>query len=127
MTLAWSSTVPCRRVCSAAIQCRACQGVAANDWRSRSKDFSGEQLTQYLRSPRRSSRSRLAMAPALRPWRSPGPGLAGGHGCYCRARSPEQVDGWLDAARLELNEADLQRSPRRSHAPGRRRPAIPVR
>jgi aryl-alcohol dehydrogenase-like predicted oxidoreductase len=79
-----------------------------DDWRSRSPDFTGEGLQRNL-----------ALADALRPvaerhgasvasvaiawtlaWRGVTAAIVG-------ARSPEQVDGWLPAASLELTPADL--------------------
>ncbi|HET9986054.1 MAG TPA: aldo/keto reductase [Longimicrobiales bacterium] len=82
--------------------------LPADDWRSRSRDFTGEGL-----------RRNLALAEALRP-------IAERHGttvaavavawtlawsavtaAIVGARRPEQVDGWLPAARLRLTDADL--------------------
>ena len=82
--------------------------LGPDDWRSNSPDFTGEGLKRNL-----------ALAGALRPvadrhgttvaavaiawtlaWRGVTAAIVG-------ARSPEQVDGWLDAARLELDAEDL--------------------
>jgi aryl-alcohol dehydrogenase-like predicted oxidoreductase len=82
--------------------------LGADDWRSRSPEFGGERLTRNL-----------ALAEALRPiaqrhhvsvgavavaWTLAWPGVTG---AIVGARSPEQVDGWLAAATLELEAADL--------------------
>jgi aryl-alcohol dehydrogenase-like predicted oxidoreductase len=79
------------------------------DWRSRSADFTGEGL-----------RRNLALADALRPiaerhstsvasvavaWTLAWPAVTG---AIVGARSPEQVDGWLPAASLELTDEDLE-------------------
>ena len=80
-----------------------------DDWRSRSPDFIGEGL-----------RRNLALAEALRPiaarhgvsvaavavaWTLGWPGVTG---AIVGARRPEQVDGWIAAATLELTAADTQ-------------------
>ena len=86
---------------------RAAQ-LGADDWRSRSPDFTGQGL-----------RRNLALADALRPiaerhgatvaavavaWTLAWPGVSG---AIVGARSPAQVDGWIDAASLDLTDADL--------------------
>ena len=86
---------------------RAAQ-LGADDWRSRSADFTGQGL-----------RRNLALADALRPiaerhgatvaavavaWTLAWPGVSG---AIVGARSPAQVDGWIDAASLDLTDADL--------------------
>src|SRR5436309_13555293 len=86
---------------------RAAQ-LGAGDWRSRSPDFTGEGL-----------RRNLALAEALRPiaerhgatvaavavaWTLAWPGVSG---AIVGARSSAQVDGWIDAASLDLTDADL--------------------
>jgi aryl-alcohol dehydrogenase-like predicted oxidoreductase len=82
--------------------------LPANDWRSRSKDFTGDGL-----------RRNLALADALRPvaerrgtsvaavavaWTLAWEGVTG---AIVGARGPGQVDGWLAAAALELTAEDL--------------------
>jgi aryl-alcohol dehydrogenase-like predicted oxidoreductase len=82
--------------------------LGADDWRSRSPNFTGEGL-----------RKNLALADALRPiaarhettvaavavaWALAWPGVTG---AIVGARTPEQVDGWIGAASLELTAADL--------------------
>src|SRR5262249_55663635 len=79
------------------------------DWRKRSDEFKAERLEKNL-----------ALAGALRPiaakrktsvgaiaiaWTLSWPGVTG---AIVGARSPEQVDGWVDAASLELDRSELQ-------------------
>jgi len=86
---------------------RAAQ-LGADDWRSRSPDFTGRGL-----------RRNVALADALRPiaerhratvaavavaWTLAWPGVTG---AIVGARSPAQVDGWIGAASLELTDTDL--------------------
>ena len=86
---------------------RAAQ-LGADDWRSRSPDFTGLGL-----------RRNLALADALRPiaerhgatvaavavaWTLAWPGVTG---AIVGARSPAQVDGWIGAGSLELTQRDL--------------------
>lgn len=82
--------------------------LGEDDWRSRSPDFTGEGL-----------RANLALARALEPvaerhgtsvasvavaWTLAWPGVTA---AIVGARTPEQVDGWLPAASLELTDEDL--------------------
>nr|WP_272212991.1 aldo/keto reductase [Marinicella sp. W31]MDC2878928.1 aldo/keto reductase [Marinicella sp. W31] len=79
-----------------------------DDWRRNSANFKGEALE-----------ANLALAEALKPvaerhctsqaavaiaWVLAWPGLTG---AIVGARKPEQIDGWIAAARLELDETDL--------------------
>ncbi len=81
--------------------------LGADDWRSANPDFSGDGLTRNL-----------ALVDALRPiaeahgvnvgavaiaWTLTVPGVSG---AIVGARSPEQVDGWIPAASLQLSEAE---------------------
>jgi aryl-alcohol dehydrogenase-like predicted oxidoreductase len=82
--------------------------LGADDWRSRSPDFTGLGI-----------RRNVALADALRPiaerhratvaavavaWTLAWPGVTG---AIVGARSPAQVDGWIGAASLELTGTDL--------------------
>ncbi|HUB47469.1 MAG TPA: aldo/keto reductase [Acetobacteraceae bacterium] len=84
------------------------RALPKNDWRSRNAEFTGDRL-----------RRNLAFADALRPvaarhdtsvatvavaWTLSWPGVTG---AIVGARTPAQVDGWLDAASVELSDADL--------------------
>jgi aryl-alcohol dehydrogenase-like predicted oxidoreductase len=79
-----------------------------DDWRTRNDEFSGEKL-----------RRNLALAEAIKPiavrrgtsaasvaiaWTLAWPEVTG---AIAGARSPAQVEGWIDAARLELSQGDL--------------------
>lgn len=83
-------------------------GLTANDWRRTNPEFIGENLDRNL-----------ALVDALRPianargvslgtlalaWVLSWPGLTA---AIVGARSPAQVDGWVDAATFELTPADL--------------------
>lgn len=82
--------------------------LPANDWRSRADEFNGEKLTRNL-----------AFVEALKPiaerhgvgvgaiaiaWALAHPAVTA---AIVGARSPDQVDGWLPAAALELDPGDL--------------------
>jgi aryl-alcohol dehydrogenase-like predicted oxidoreductase len=87
---------------------RRAGALQRDDWRSSSPDFTGPGL-----------RRNLALAAAMKPiadrydvqpgavavaWTLSVPGVSG---AIVGARSAEQVDGWLPAARLTLNDTDL--------------------
>jgi aryl-alcohol dehydrogenase-like predicted oxidoreductase len=82
--------------------------LPANDWRSRNAEFTAPALQRNL-----------ALVDALRPiaerygtniasvaiaWTLAWPGVTG---AIVGARQPKQVDGWLDAAKLELTVEDM--------------------
>ena len=84
------------------------QALPKDDWRSRNAEFSGKKLTRNLEVAdalkpiaERHSTSVAAVAIA---WTLAWPGVTG---AIVGARSPAQVDGWLDAASLELTGGDL--------------------
>ena len=82
--------------------------LPADDWRSRSPEFSGERLQRNLRlaaalQPVAERRHSTVAAVAIA-WTLAWPGVTG---AIVGARTPQQVDGWLDAARLELDAQDL--------------------
>jgi aryl-alcohol dehydrogenase-like predicted oxidoreductase len=83
--------------------------LTSDDWRSRSPEFQQPRVARNL-----------ALAEALRPiaarhntsvgtiavtWTLGVPGVSA---AIVGARSPEQVDGWIDAAHVELTAADRQ-------------------
>src|SRR6185437_7764969 len=85
------------------------KSLPGEDWRAQSPEFTGEALSRNL-----------ALAQALQPiaarhdttvsavavaWTLAWGGVSG---AIVGARSASQVDGWIDAASLELTEADLQ-------------------
>ncbi len=84
------------------------RALPQNDWRSRNAEYAGEKLARNLRLAdalrpiaERYSSSVAAVAVA---WTLAWPGVTG---AIVGARSPAQVDGWLDAARLVLTQNDL--------------------
>jgi aryl-alcohol dehydrogenase-like predicted oxidoreductase len=83
------------------------QTLASDDWRSRNPEFSGDNLPRNLALAdslkpiaKRHGTSVAAVAVA---WTLGWPGITG---AIVGARSPAQVDGWIDAARLELTKED---------------------
>lgn len=84
------------------------RALGADDWRSRDPEFQGEKLARNLQLAdalgevaRRHGTSTAAVAVA---WTLAWPGVTG---AIVGARSPAQVEGWLDAASLELGADDL--------------------
>ena len=82
--------------------------MAPDDWRRRSPQFQEPALSRNLALrdalrpiARRHDTSVAAIAVA---WTIAWPGVTG---AIVGARSPEQVDGWIDAARIELTMEDL--------------------
>ena len=100
--------------------------VMRDDWRLNSPDFQSPSLDRNLALrdalipiARREGVQTSAVAVA---WALAQPGVSG---AIVGARSPEQVDGWLPAARLALTEADLAeidraRTAARGRSPGSR-------
>ena len=91
--------------------------LPANDWRARGPDYNVGAGSEFAGEPLRQN---LALADALKPiaarrgvtpaaiataWTLAWPGVTG---AIMGARRPAQVDGWISAATLELNRADLQ-------------------
>ncbi|MGA3303502.1 MAG: aldo/keto reductase [Methylovirgula sp.] len=85
------------------------KALPKNDWRSRDAEYTGEKL-----------RHNLALADAMKPiaekhgtsvasvaiaWTLAWPGVTG---AIVGARAPQQVDGWLDAGRIELTADDMR-------------------
>lgn len=84
------------------------QSLPKDDWRSRSAEFTGDKLARNLKLAdslkpiaERHSASVAAVAVA---WTLAWPGVTA---AIVGARGPEQVDGWLDAATLELTKKDM--------------------
>jgi aryl-alcohol dehydrogenase-like predicted oxidoreductase len=79
-----------------------------DDWRARDPNFSGDGLWRNLglaaalRVP--AARHNTAVAAIAVAWTLAWPGVTG---AIVGARRPAQVDGWLEAATLELDQADL--------------------
>lgn len=83
--------------------------LPANDWRSRNAEFTGDKLKANLALAATikavGEKHGSDAASAAIAWTLAWPGVSG---AIVGARSPEQVDGWIDAARLDLTQADLQ-------------------
>lgn len=84
------------------------QSLPKDDWRSRSAEFTGDKLARNLKLAEalkpvaeRHSTSVAAVAVA---WTLAWPGVTA---AIVGARSPQQVDGWLDAATIELTAKDM--------------------
>jgi len=84
------------------------KALPQDDWRSRNAEFSGEHLTRNLALADAlkpvAERHRVNVAAVAVAWTLAWPGVTG---AIVGARSPAQVDGWLDAASLELSSQDL--------------------
>ncbi len=85
------------------------RALPADDWRSRSADFTGEGLDRNLalaegltRIARRYGVTTAAVAIA---WTLAWPGVTA---AIVGARSPAQVDGWVGASAVDLSAADLE-------------------
>ncbi|WP_254017096.1 aldo/keto reductase [Mesorhizobium escarrei] len=84
------------------------QALPKDDWRSRNAEFTGEKLTRNLRFADAlvpiADRHSTSVAAVAIAWTLAWPGVTG---AIVGARSPAQVDGWLDAASLDLTGQDL--------------------
>ena len=82
--------------------------LPADDWRSRNALFQGEALQRNLALADAfrpiAERHDTTVAAAVVAWTLAWPGVTG---AIVGARSPEQVDGWLDAARIQLTGEDM--------------------
>ena len=85
------------------------KSLAKDDWRSRSEDFTGNGLARNLKLAEalKPIAERHATSPAsvAIAWTLAWTGVTAG---IVGARSPDQVDGWLDAATLRLTEEDMR-------------------
>ncbi|HEY0180217.1 MAG TPA: aldo/keto reductase [Dokdonella sp.] len=84
------------------------RALPADDWRSRNAEFAGAQLERNLQLVDAlrpvAERHRTSVAAVAVAWTLAWPGVTG---AIVGARSPDQVDGWIDAATLELTRDDL--------------------
>jgi aryl-alcohol dehydrogenase-like predicted oxidoreductase len=83
--------------------------LPADDWRSRHPDFTGEALTRNLALADAfapiAGKHGVSRAAAVIGWVLAWPGVTG---AIVGARSPEQVDGWIAAASLTLDDEDMR-------------------
>ncbi len=81
---------------------------APDDWRRKSKDFTSPRLERNLalRDALRpvARRHQVSVAEVAIAWTLAWPGVTG---AIVGGRTPEQVDGWIGAAGLELTDTDL--------------------
>ncbi|MGN6489664.1 MAG: aldo/keto reductase [Devosia sp.] len=81
--------------------------LAENDWRRGSPEFTGERLERNLALADRlrpiAERRGISMGTLALAWVLAWPGLTA---AIVGARSPAQVNGWIDAARFEVSPAD---------------------
>ena len=93
---------------SGAFNAARAANLPADDWRSRDPNFSSAglrrnlDLAAALTAP--AARHATTIAAVAVAWTLAWPGVTG---AIVGARRPSQVDGWLDAATLELDEVDL--------------------
>ncbi|WP_246731342.1 aldo/keto reductase [Methylocapsa sp. S129] len=84
------------------------QSLSSDDWRSRNPEYSGENLARNLKLAAAlkpiADRRQTTVAAVAVSWALAWPGVTG---AIVGARGPAQVDGWLDAATLELSKQDL--------------------
>ena len=82
--------------------------MAEDDWRRRAPEFNPPRLGRNLALRDGCGRSPSATRPPSRRSRSRGPWPGRGvTGAIVGARTPEQVDGWIDAGSIELAGEDL--------------------
>jgi aryl-alcohol dehydrogenase-like predicted oxidoreductase len=83
-------------------------GLDPNDWRRGNPEFTGERLERNLALADRlrplAERHGVSMGTLALAWVLAWPGLTA---AIVGARSPAQVDGWIEAARFELSAGDL--------------------
>jgi aryl-alcohol dehydrogenase-like predicted oxidoreductase len=83
--------------------------LAADDWRRRAAEFNEPNLSRNLslRDALRpvAQRHSVSVSAVAIAWTLAWPGVTG---AIVGARKPEQVDGWIQAATLELTAADLE-------------------
>jgi aryl-alcohol dehydrogenase-like predicted oxidoreductase len=93
---------------SGAFTAERAAALPADDWRSRNPEFGGEALAHNLAfadalRPIAAARETTVAAVAVA-WTLAWPGVTG---AIVGARRPSQVDGWFDAATLELSATEL--------------------
>jgi aryl-alcohol dehydrogenase-like predicted oxidoreductase len=85
------------------------KALPKDDWRSRNAEYSGDPLLRNLKLAEAmrpiAERHRTSIASVAIAWTLAWPGVTG---AIVGARSPEQVDGWRDAARLALSADDMR-------------------
>jgi aryl-alcohol dehydrogenase-like predicted oxidoreductase len=84
------------------------RALPANDWRSRSPEFTGERLDRNLALAAAmepiAARHGATVAAIAIAWTLAWPGVTG---AIVGARNAAQIDGWIDAVTIALDERDL--------------------
>ncbi len=84
------------------------RALPANDWRSRSPEFTGERLGRNLALAAAmepiAARHGTTVATIAVAWTLAWPGVSG---AIAGARNAAQIDGWIDAATITLDDRDL--------------------
>ena len=84
------------------------KALPATDWRSRSADFNGDQLDRNLALAKAlepiAARHNVSVAAVAIAWTLAWPGVTG---AIVGARTADQVDGWIAAGALTLNQDDM--------------------
>jgi aryl-alcohol dehydrogenase-like predicted oxidoreductase len=85
------------------------KALPADDWRSRSDEFTGDKLKRNLELAATmkavADRHNATAGAVAVAWTLAWPGVTG---AIVGARAPEQIDGWIDAATLDLSPADME-------------------
>lgn len=85
------------------------RALGNDDWRSRSPEFTGERLMRNLELAEAlrliAERYETSVASIAIAWTLAWPGVTG---AIVGARKPNQVDGWIDAATLTLDQDDVE-------------------
>lgn len=113
----WSASHDTGVICYSPMQCglltasftaSRVRDLAEDDWRRRSPEFQDPNLTRNLalRDALRpiAERYRTTVSSIAIAWTLAWPGVSG---AIVGARTPKQVDGWIDAASIELSLQDL--------------------
>ncbi len=94
---------------SGAFSIARARSLAASDWRSRGTEFTGERLMRNLQLAEAlrpiAEHYRTSVASIAIAWTLSWPGVTG---AIVGARSPAQVDDWIDAATLTLSADDVE-------------------
>jgi aryl-alcohol dehydrogenase-like predicted oxidoreductase len=84
------------------------RALPQDDWRSRNAEYAGDKLVRNLQLVDAfrpiAARHGVTVAAVAVAWTLAWPGVTG---AIVGARSPDQVDGWIDAASLTLADSDL--------------------
>lgn len=94
---------------SGAFSIARAEALPKDDWRSRNAEYTGDLLLRNLRLADAmkpiAERHKTSVATVAVAWTLAWPGVTG---AIVGARSPAQVDGWLDAAMIELTAEDMR-------------------